>query len=408
MTTPTENKTHTEVKQEVLPPTLPPGTRSKKSHLMWIATGVFLLLALIWFLYYIFYLRFHQSTDDAYANGNKVFINSAVNGSVISFYADDTDFVTEGQLLVQLDTIPFQVAFDKELATLKSVILQVRQIYDTVQANQAAVEAKKALAGQAEYDFKNREKLVGSQAISHEEFTHAEDTYKVAQLDLKQAEFQYEVSKDSAGFTIPMDHPLLEQQKNAVRAAYYNLKHCKIFAPTAGYIAQRSVEVGQSVTRETKLMAILPQDYVWVDANFKETQLTNMRIGQPATLTFDIYGSGVKYTGKVLGIASGTGSTFSLIPPQNATGNWIKIVQRLPVRISLDKETLKDYPIRMGISAEVDVDITNQDLPRLAKASQDQAVSKTQVFNIDLDAINKVIEEMIVSHLPHGKFEKAL
>lgn len=165
-----------------------------------------------------------------------------------------------------------------------------------------------------------------------------------AELELKQAEYQLQVTRDAAGNTVPERHPLIEQQKASIRNAYYNLKHCEILAPSTGYIAQRNVNVGQWVTPTTHLMALIPIDYMWVDANFKETQLTYMRVGQPAKVWFDMYGSKVEYQGHVLGIASGSGSVFSLIPPQNATGNWIKIVQRLPVRISLDPDS---HPIFM-------------------------------------------------------------
>jgi membrane fusion protein, multidrug efflux system len=392
------------VKEEkviITPP--PPVTNEKppqrRSQAFWICTAIILIVALIWFFFWLFYLRFHESTDDAYANGNRVYINSAVNGSVIAFYADDTDLVTEGQLLVQLDTVPFTVAFERELATLSNVVLQVKQIYDSVKVNLANVETRKALASKAEYDYQNRQKVVDSLAISQEEFIHSRDDLLVAQLQLKQAEYEYQIAKDLAGNTAPQNHPLVIQQRNNVRQAYYNLRHCSIYAPCTGYVAQRSVEVGRSVIRESNLMAIIPKDYVWVDANFKETQLSKMRIGQPAVVWFDLYGSGVKYDGKVLGIASGTGSVFSLIPPQNATGNWIKIVQRLPVRISLDKKTLKDYPTRLGISAQVNVNVTNQDLPLLAPVPSTELVSETNVFDIDFKEVDELINAIIHEHL---------
>lgn len=374
---------------------------SKKSHALIWCTLIFFTLGILWFSYWFFYLQFHESTDDAYANGNRVFINSVVNGSVIAFYADDTDFVREGQLLVELDKTPFLIAYEKELAVLTSSVLQVRQIYDTVKAHLAFVESKKALVEKAQYDFENRAQLVDSLAVSNEEFIHAKDNLRIAKLELEQAKYQYEVSKDSAGITLPAEHPMILQQKNNVRQAYYNLKHCSIFSPCSGYIAQRTVEIGQSVSREKNLMVVIPMDYVWVDANFKETQLKKMRIGQPAKISLDLYGSSVEYEGKVLGIASGTGSVFSLIPPQNATGNWIKIVQRLPVRISLDAATLEKFPLRIGISAQVDVDVRDQQLPILATIPPKKAVSQTDIFTIDLDEVDQLMEEMIQKHLNH-------
>lgn len=384
------------------PPAIEPRNTQRSKALIWFT--LFLIIAgIAWFCYWFFYLQYHEYTDDAYGNGNLIPINSAINGSVISFYADDTDLVKEGQLLVLLDPTDYKIIYESELANLAQVVLQVRQLYNNVQVNKASLESKKANVENLMFDYENRLQLVGSLAVSNQDFVHAKNNLLIAQLELQQSEGQLRVSLDAAGNTPPEDHPLIQQQKGKVRSAYYNLQHTEIFAPSTGYVAQRNVNVGQWVTPNTNLMAIIPTDYVWVDANYKETQLTYMRIGQPVSIWFDIYGD-VEYKGKVLGIASGTGSVFSLIPPQNATGNWIKIVQRLPVRISLDPETLKKYPIRIGLSAETYVDITNQDLPMLASAPSVKPISTTKVFDIDMakvdDVINKVIAENMTKPLP--------
>lgn len=372
---------------------------NKRSKALWWFTAALIVVGLAWVCYWFFYLRFHESTDDAYANGNMVSINSAVPGSVIAFFADDTDLVEEGQVLVLLDPTDYQIAYDKELATLASVVLQVRQLYSNVTANQANVEARRIALGKAKYDYENRLQLIDSEAISNEDFIHARDDLATAEANLKQAEYQLASAIDAAGNTTIEQHPLIEQQKGNVRTAFYHLKHCTIYAPTTGYVAQRTVEVGQSATPTTNLMAVIPKDYVWVDANFKETQLTYMRIGQPATVWFDLYGSKIRHEGKVLGIASGSGSVFSLIPPQNATGNWIKIVQRLPVRISLDPELIQKYPIRLGISAEVNVNITDQDLPMLANVPPYKPVATTSVFDIDLSEVDRIMDEVVRENL---------
>lgn len=372
---------------------------SKRQRAMFWITLIFVILALAWICLWIFYLRFYESTDDAYANGNLINVNSAIPGSVIAFYADDTDLVEQGQLLVRLDETDYKLKYEKELASLASVVLQVRQLYNNVHVNQAAVEARRAAMKKAKYDYDNRMKLIDSKAISNQDFTHSKDDLSISEMELKQAEYQLQIALDAAGNTAIEKHPLLEQQRENVRIAYYNLKHCSIYAPATGYIAQRTVNVGHWVNTTTDLMGIIPINYVWVDANFKETQLRKMRIGQPATVRLDIYGSGIKYQGKVLGIASGTGSFFSLIPPQNATGNWIKIVQRLPVRIALDADTVKKFPIRLGLSALVDVDISNTDLPMLARTPPKEPIAKTHIFDIDFEEVNKIIEEVIEANL---------
>lgn len=379
----------------------PPETNHTRSKALWGFTAFILLAALLWFCYWFFYLRFHEKTEDAYANGNYININSVISGAVVAFYADDTDLVKEGQLLVSLDKTNYQITYDKELALLASVSLNVRQLYDNVVTAKSNLEIKQNALERTKFDYDNRLKLrqTNPEALSNEDYVHSNHDYLAAQFDYQQAKSQLEAAQAAVGNSPPEKHPLIEQQKEAVRTAYYNLEHCSIYAPSTGYVAQRSVDVGQWVTPTVNLMVIIPTNYVWVDANYKETQLNKMRIGQPAVVTFDLYGSKVAYQGKVIGIASGTGSIFSLIPPQNATGNWIKIVQRLPVRISLDPETLKDFPARLGISAYVDVNITNQDLPILAITPPVKSVSKTTVFDIDLAAVNKSMDEIVAENL---------
>lgn len=384
---------------EPLTPEAPPSSPPKERHLLRWFTLFLIILAVAWFCLWFFYLRYYESTDDAYANGNMVTINAAVSGSVIAFYADDTDYVQEGQLLVTLDPTYYKIAFDKSLASLAATILHVKQLRDQVQVKQALLENKTVALSKARFDYQNRSLLVSSLAVSNEDFIHSRDDLMIAELNVRQAEYELKEASDAAG-NMPIEgHPLVEEQKNGIREAFYRLKHCHIYAPTSGYIAQRSVEVGEWASVDTPLMAIIPDTYIWVDANFKETQLTYMRVGQPAVVWFDLYGSDVKFEGKVLGIASGTGSVFSLIPPQNATGNWIKIVQRLPVRISLDPDKLKEYPIRLGISAEVDVDITQTDLPIMSQPKPVKAIGATHVFDIDLSEVDALITEVINANI---------
>jgi membrane fusion protein, multidrug efflux system len=372
-----------------------PPPNNHRSHIIWWVTIVLILIAIGWACLWLFYFQYHKFTDDAYANGSMITINAVVPGSVVAFFADDTDLVNEGQLLVLLDPTNYQIEYEKQLASLAASVLQVRQLYDTVKANRANKESKRVKLGKARFDYDNRAKLVDSLAVSNEDFIHAKDDLTIAEQELKQAEYQLQVSLDAAGNTPQEKHPLIEEQKAAVREAFYNLQHCSIYAPATGYVAQRSVDVGERVALNTALMAVIPTDYVWVDANFKETQLTYMRVGQPASVTFDLYGSDVEFEGKVLGIASGSGSVFSLIPPQNATGNWIKIVQRLPVRISLNPEKVKRFPVRLGISAEVDVNVTNQDLPMLVQTTSKKPVATTRVFTINLDEVDQAINQVI-------------
>lgn len=377
------------------------GTKKKRSRALWWFTLAIVICGIAWFCYWFFYLRYYESTDDSYGNGNLININSVISGAVVAFFADNTDLVKEGQLLVLLDRTEYEIIYRKELATLASVTLQVRQLYDNVQTSLANVKNKRAILERAKFDFETRLKLIkkNPEAVAEEDFVHAHRNYDAALFDLQQIESQLESAMAAAGNTAPEQHSKIEEQKETIRRAFYNLEHCSIFSPSTGYVAQRTVDVGEWITPLDNLMAVIPTDYVWVDANFKETQLSQMRIGQPAVTTFDLYGSDVEYKGKVIGIASGTGSIFSLIPPQNATGNWIKIVQRLPVRISLDPETVEKYPVRLGISANVSVNITNQNLPRLAISPPIKPVAQTDVFNLDLEEVNQLMDKIVHENL---------
>ncbi|MFA6916572.1 MAG: HlyD family efflux transporter periplasmic adaptor subunit [Parachlamydiales bacterium] len=381
------------------PEIAPPGSNNKRNRtILWITLG-FLVAAALWILLWVFYLRFHETTDDAYVNGYKINLTSAISGVPIAFYADDTDLVEEGQLLVKLDKTDYQLRYDNALANLGATVLQVKQLYETVKANATTVETMRVRVSKAKFDFENRKNLIESQAISNEDFVHTRDDLTVAELNLKYAEEQWELAKAAVGPTQPENHPLIEAQKSNVRSAYYNLFHTSIYAPARGYVAQRIVEVGQAVAPNSVLMAIIPENRMWVDANFKETQLKNMRIGQPVKVNFDLYGSGFDVEGNVIGIASGTGSVFSLIPPQNATGNWIKIVQRLPVRIGLNPEQIKSKPLRLGLSAYVDVNISDTDHPMLAVEPIKKAISTTKVYDIDFKVVEAKMQKIITANL---------
>lgn len=377
---------------------------TRMRSIVWL-TVVTLLIALIWFLLWFFHFRFQEYTDDAYTNGNMVNVTSVVSGMPIAFFADNTDLVMKGQLLVQLDKTPFEITFHKELETLHSTILQVNQLYDNMLANKANIERLQTTVNKARFDYENRKGLVNESAVSVEDYTHTKDDLSIAEASFAQANAQLKASIDALGQTPLHQHPLIETQKNVLRTAYYNLYHSDIFAPITGFVAQRSVQPGQGVKTDTFMMAIIPTEGMWIDANFKETQLKNMRIGQPASVTVDLYGSSVEFNGLVGGIASGTGSVFSLIPPQNATGNWIKIVQRLPVRIYLDKEQMEKFPLRLGLSTQVYVDITNTDLPSLAKKPTEQPILTTDVFQLNLDKLNQMLDKTVNDNIT--KFYRA-
>lgn len=371
----------------------------RRSPFLYGLIAFLVLIGIGWYLLWLFYLQFYEFTDDAYVNGNRVNLRSVIAGTPIAFYADDTDLVLEGQLLVSLDPTVHQVAFDKQLAQLAQVVLKVREIYDNVPVKQAKVENQKVKASKARYDYENRKQLVGTSAISEEDYTHSQDDLKLAESTLEEMEGELKAAMSLRGPTSIEEHPMIKAQKEAVREAFFNLAHCSIYSPCKGYVGKRAVEIGQWITPTTSLMAIIPLDGMWVDANFKEIQLTQMRMGQPAEVWFDVFGSGVKFKGHVIGIGFGTGSVFSLIPPQNATGNWIKIVQRVPVRIGIEADDVQKYPLRLGLSANVYVDLKDQDLPWQAKEPLNKVVAATDAFTLKFAKLERKMNEIIQKFL---------
>src|SRR6185437_2600611 len=321
---------------------------------------VVVIVGLLWGLYHFLVGRWYESTDDAYVNGNVVQITPQVPGTVVSIGADDNDFVREGQTVVKLDPTNAKVALDAAEADLAATVRKVRGLYSGVGSSQADVAVRHAAVAQARADFERRQGLAKTGAISAEELSHARDALTAAESALSAVQGELATSTALVENTQIASQPDVQAAATRVRAAYLDLQRDTLVAPVSGHVAKRAVQVGQRVQPGTPLMAVVPLSQVWVDANFKETQLQHMRIGQPVTLESDLYGGGVEYHGHVEGLGVGTGSAFSLLPAQNATGNWIKIVQRLPVRIELDRGELQQHPLRIGLSMDAKVNLHDQ------------------------------------------------
>jgi membrane fusion protein, multidrug efflux system len=351
--------------------------------------GAFALIAIAYGTYWALALRYIQSTDDAYVSGNVVQITPQISGTVIAIGADDTQFVKAGQTLVQLDQSDARIALDEADAQLAKSVREVRNLFATTAQQQAAVSMRQSDLARANEDLARRDRLASSGAISAEEQHHARDAADSAQAALLAAQQQLEASRARVDRTTVDNHPDVLNAAAHVRDAYLTYARTALPAPVSGFVAKRAVQLGQRVSPGSPLMAIVPLDQVWVDANFKEPQLANMRGGQPVTLKADIYGGSVQYHGKVVGFGAGTGSAFALLPAQNATGNWIKIVQRVPVRIALDAQELSDHPLQVGLSMQVDVDTrqrTGDRLPQITQTTQVTPAYATAVFH-QLDEI---------------------
>ncbi|CEG57311.1 HlyD family secretion protein [Legionella fallonii] len=344
-----------EIKKKITLPTDSDRQNQKRRFYLTIMTAVFVTIGLLCFLYWLIIARFYEETDDAYVNGNIIPIISQVDGIIIAVKTDDTRFVKEGQTLVQLDPIDARVAFEQAKANLAQTVRATHQYFLNNKGLMASVVVHETSLEQAKDDLKRRNNAVGYGAVSREELTHAQDAFKSAVASLTQAQAALLANKALTDNTDLEHHPNVMEAAARLRRAFIDFKRTTIRAPIAGEISKRTAEVGQRVTTGTQLMVIIPLEEVWVDANFKEKQLRNMRIGQPVTLTADIYGTSVEYHGKIMGFSGGTGSALSLLPAQNATGNWIKVVQRLPVRIQLDPKELEQHPLRIGLSMDVTV-----------------------------------------------------
>lgn len=344
---------------------------------------VFVLAGIGWWLLYVFVLSLRETTDDAYVSGNQVTIASQVPGTVIAVLADDTQRVDVGQPLVRLDPTDSQVALAKAKSALASAVRQVRQLAEQASQYDSAIASRRTDLAQAQADLNRRKPLLKDKAIAPEEVAHAEEAVRNAQNALDQVQRQSAAAHALVDGTPLAENPSVMQAKAAFREAWINAERNAIVAPIGGYVAQRSVQVGSRIQPGTPLMTIIPLGDLWVDANFKESQLRHIRIGQPVSVESDLYGGEAEFHGHVVGLAPGTGAAFALLPPQNASGNWIKVVQRVPVRISLDPKELEKHPLRVGLSTSVKVDTHDRNGAVLAATPATKPVAETDVYAAD-------------------------
>lgn len=371
--------------------------RKRKLWLSGLAILVILVGLGVWGWHEL-YGRWSESTDDAYVNGNVVEITPLVAGTVVSIGADDGDLVHEGQVLLNFDPSDSLVGLQSAEANLARTVRQVRGLFSNVSGTKAQVAAQKVAVQKAQDNFNRRKNLAASGAISQEELSHARDDLASAQSALRNNEQQLDTTSALVDNTAIANHPDVLAAAAQLRQAYLEHARTTLIAPVTGYVAKRTVQLGQRVQPGTALMAVIPLNQLWIDANFKETQLDKMRIGQPVEIESDLYGSNVKYSGTVDSIGAGTGSAFALLPAQNATGNWIKIVQRVPVRIHINADELAEHPLRIGLSTTVDVNLHDQSGPVLAQQPPQKAMFTTNVYEQQLAEADTLISRLIESN----------
>ncbi|WP_322998440.1 HlyD family efflux transporter periplasmic adaptor subunit [Castellaniella sp.] len=380
---------------------------SPRKRLMWGTTGVFILLALLYGIWWMIFASHYESTDDAYVHGNLVSVSAQIPGTVVAIGADDTQTVAQGSHLVTLDRSDTDIALAQAEAALAQTVRHTQTLFvqnDALAADvavgQANVEQAETQLHKAQNDLQRRNALRGSGGVSGEELLHAQVAVKSAQAGLAQARAglavaQAKLATNQAlthGSTVAT-HPDVLQAADQVRQAWLAQQRTRVLAPVGGMVAQRSVQLGQRIQPGTPLMTIVPLHSLWVEANFKENQLHAMQPGQKATLVSDLYGSKVTYHGTVIGVSAGSGSAFALLPAQNASGNWIKVIQRVPVRIALDAKDLQDHPLRVGLSMTVEVDLSST--PDQAAPGEPTQSLSTPVYDHDPAEVDALIQRII-------------
>ncbi|WAC71801.1 efflux RND transporter periplasmic adaptor subunit [Roseateles sp. SL47] len=355
----------------------------------------------------------YEETDNAYVQANVVQITPLVGGTVRAVFADDTDYVKAGQKLVSLDPADARVALEQAQAQLAQTVREVRTLFANNSSLAAQVQVRQAEQQRAQSDMvrlqadlARRQPLLETGAVSKEELDHtqaqltaARAAYTASQSALLAAQEQLQSNQALTDGVDVEQHPNVQRAAARFREAFLAYQRADLVAPVDGWVARRSVQLGQRVAAGSPLMAVVGLQQVWVDANFKESQLAQLRIGQPVTLEADVYGKKTQYHGTVQGLGAGTGAAFALLPAQNATGNWIKVVQRVPVRIAMDPKEVAEHPLRVGLSMDVQVDIRNQDGRTLAQGDRQTPPLQTTIFDAQERAADEKVNQIIAANL---------
>lgn len=379
-------------------------TEKKKNCLLMLTTAGFVIAAIGIIIYWFLVLRFEQTTNDAYVQGMQVQIIAQNSGNVTEVYFDNTDLVHAGDVVVKLDDTNAQLMYENAKHELATAVRQVQTLYQQNIAAKLAIEESRISLRQAQDDYDHREKLNRTGALSLEAYQHAKDALELAKANHDVAMQNLKINEAQLLNTEPSQQPAILSAANNLREAWIALDRTVVRSPVTGYVARRSVQIGSEVSPSLPLMVVVPLKPMWIDANFKETQLKDIRIGQAVTMTSDFYGKDVVFEGKVTGLDMGTGSAFSLLPTQNATGNWIKVVQRLPVRVDFaSDDILEKYPLRIGLSMNISVDIKDQSGPVLEVSKRKDPAFQSTVLVPNLSEVNALIEKIIADNTFTGQ-----
>ena len=385
----------------------------KRKRALTILTVAVLVLGVSYVGYEFVLGKRYETTDNAYVNANVVQITPLVGGTVTAIHADDTDFVKAGQKLVSLDPADAKVALDQAESGLAQTVREVRTLYannstydSQVRLREADLTRVQADLARAKLDESRRAPLVASGAVGKEELDHAKTAVTAANSAVAGAQSALQAARDQAisnrsltDGTNAADHPNVQRAAARVREAYLAFQRSELVAPVDGWVARHSVQLGQRVGAGSPLMAVVGLQQPWVDANFKESQIARLRIGQKVKLDADVYGSKIEFDGTIVGLSAGTGAAFALLPAQNATGNWIKVVQRVPVRIALDAKQVAEHPLRVGLSMDVTVDVRDQGGAMLTQGQRAQATIQTSVFGTQDKDADVIVQRIVKANL---------
>ena len=369
----------------------------KSKKLIFYFWGACLVILIICFLCWFFYLRFIKYTDDAYVHGNQVSITPLHSGFVTSIHTEDSFLVKQGQLLVSLDKTDAKIALEKSEEILAQTVRKVCELFHQVFVYRAEIDLKIAELIRDSQDYLHRKGVFLEQGVSIEDYEHAIAAMRAKYASLKMSEALYHKTLAAVQETSISNHPLVIASADEVRNSWVRLYRCNIYSPVDGLAAQRTIQVGMWVPEGQPLMSVIPLDQIWVNANYKETQLKYMRLGQNVRITADLWGIEQVFHGTIVGLPGGAGNAFSLLPPQNLSGNWIKIVQRLPVRVALDPKEVKDHPLRIGLTCRAFVDIRDTSGKIVPLTTAGSPLYQTPIFKKeekgDHDLIASIIDK---------------
>jgi membrane fusion protein (multidrug efflux system) len=374
---------------------------SKRSRGLLILAAVVAVAAVVLGVYWYVHGRWFVATDDAYVGGTVVQITAEIPGTIRAIHPRETESVAAGQSLIEFDAADARIAMEAAVADLANTVRQVHGSFVQVDRARAQLTAREVELRRAQADYRRRQSISGGGAVSEEEVAHTRESVQALEAAARAAREELRVALAQTQGTTIERHPQVQRAATRVRDAALALKRTTIASPVNGVVAKKGVQLGQRVGPGTPLMSVVPLDDVWVDANFKEVQLQHMRIGQPVEMHADLYGKDIVFHGHVTGFSPGTGAAFALLPAQNASGNWIKIVQRVPVRVALDPTEVRGHPLRIGLSIHAEVDLHDQSGPMLAAPTQDVAASMPR--NPDRDPeIEAAIQRIIAQNAGHA------